>query len=82
MLDSKGQGNFTDSLGIVFSDSHIMIAATQNEWVGGKFESSIQVMKKSIAEIWEDECMSDIHSRYFPLLEIWQTDTDSVCINE
>ena len=44
----------TDSLGLLASDSHIIIASTQNENVNGKYKSSIQVMKKPIAEIWEE----------------------------
>ena len=47
--------NRTDSLGLLASDSHIIIAAAQNEEVIDKYKSSIQVMKKPIAEIWEEE---------------------------
>jgi hypothetical protein len=42
---------YTDSLGLLASDSHIIIAATQNERGNGKYKSSIQVIKKLIAEI-------------------------------
>ena len=45
-----------DSLGLLASDPHIIIAATQNEALGdGKYNGSIQVMKKLIAEIWDKE---------------------------
>ena len=43
--------NYTDSLGLLASDSHIIIAATQNEEVEGKYKSRIQVTEKPIADI-------------------------------
>ena len=46
--------NNTDSLGLLASDSHIIIAATQNEEVGEKYNSSIQVTEKPIADIWDE----------------------------
>jgi hypothetical protein len=44
-------GGYTDSLQVQITDSHIIIAATSNEWVGDGCKSSIKVMKVPIAEI-------------------------------
>ena len=53
MLDNNEDwGNFTDGLALQASDSHIIIAATQNEEVNDdKYKSIIQVMIKPIADI-------------------------------
>ena len=54
LLDNKDGSNKTDSLGLLASDSHIIIAATQNEWVNDKYKSKVQVIYKKIAEIWDE----------------------------
>jgi hypothetical protein len=51
LLDNKDGWNRTDSLGLLASDSHIIIAATQNEKVNEKYKSNVQVIYKKIAEI-------------------------------
>jgi hypothetical protein len=51
LLDNDDIGNFHDSLALKTSNSHIIIAATQNKKVNDKEKRSIQVMKKPIAEI-------------------------------
>ena len=50
LLDTK-MARFTDSLQVQITDSHIIIAATSNEWVDNGFKSTIQVRKVAIAEI-------------------------------
>jgi hypothetical protein len=50
LLDTK-VGRFTDSLQVQITDSRIIIAATSNERINGKWKSSIQVRKVAIAEI-------------------------------
>ena len=54
LLGNNDYPNYTDSLGILASDSQIIIAAVQDVKVDEKFKSSIQLMKKPIAEIWEE----------------------------
>jgi hypothetical protein len=44
-------GGGRDSLQVQITDSHIIIAATSNEIVDGKWKSTIKVMKVAIAEI-------------------------------
>jgi hypothetical protein len=44
LLDNKDGWNLTDSLGLLASDSHIIIAATQNEKVNDKYKISVQVI--------------------------------------
>jgi dynactin complex subunit len=44
LLDNKDGSNMTDSLGLLASDSQIIIAATQNEKFNGKYKSSVQVI--------------------------------------
>lgn len=39
--DNKDGGSYTDSLGILASDSHVIIAATQNDKVGERFTRSV-----------------------------------------
>ena len=55
LCDNEDGYTYSEGLGLSTSDSHIIIAATQNELVNGKFKSRIQVMTKPIAEIWEEE---------------------------
>ena len=50
LLDTKGSG-WTDSLQVQITDSHIIIAATNNEKVEDGHKSSIKVMKVAISEI-------------------------------
>ena len=50
LLDTK-DGGPTDSLQVQITDSHIIIAATTNEWVDDGLKSSIKVRKVEIAEI-------------------------------
>ena len=50
LLDTKSYG-FTDNLQIKITDSHIIIAATNDVVEDGKYKSSIKVMKLAIAEI-------------------------------
>ena len=55
LCDNKDGYNYSEGLGLLPSDSQIIIAATQNELIKNKYKSSIQVMIKSITEIWEEE---------------------------
>ena len=50
-LDNNDSHSFSDSLGILVSDYHILIAAAQNEKINEKYKSRIHVMKKPIADI-------------------------------
>ena len=45
------EGNLNDSLQLKITNSHIVIATTQNEKVYGKFKSSIKVIKVPNAEM-------------------------------
>ena len=53
LLDAKEYGwNFSDSLQLQITDSHIMVAATHNKYVDSKGKGSIKLMKVPIvAEI-------------------------------
>jgi major membrane immunogen (membrane-anchored lipoprotein) len=51
LLDNNDGANWTDSLGLSVSDSHIIIAVSDIREVKEKFKSSFQVIRKPIAEI-------------------------------
>jgi hypothetical protein len=51
LFDNKDGHNLTESLGLLASDSHIMIAATQNEEINDNYKSSIQIIKMAIEDI-------------------------------
>jgi hypothetical protein len=48
LLEVRDEGNFTDSLQLQITHSHITIAATQNDKVDSKFKSCIKLMKVPI----------------------------------
>jgi hypothetical protein len=77
--------NYIGSLGLLASDSHIIIiAATQNEEINDKYKSSIQVIKTPIEYIWDERVSQILIGWLFPLLktEAWQIDTHSVSKDE
>jgi hypothetical protein len=53
LLDAKDYDwkNFCDSLQLQITDSHIMVATTQNDRDDYKWKSSIKLMKVPIAEM-------------------------------
>jgi hypothetical protein len=51
LLDGKDGYDFTDSLQLQITDSHINVATTQNELVDSKRKIAIKLMKIPIAEM-------------------------------
>jgi hypothetical protein len=48
LLDAKDGWNYSDSIQLQITDSHITVASTQNEYIDSKRKSIIKLMKVPI----------------------------------